>query len=62
MKAMLTARTKLSERVVKAKGHEYRQLIIYVPKDLVKDSQFPFKPGQDVAIRIDDGKLIIEKA
>jgi len=35
--------------------------IIYVPADLVIDSTFPFKEGESVKIRIDNGRLIVEE-
>jgi len=39
-------------------------LYIYVPAGVVKDSQFPFQPGQRVTVRIDPKqcRLIIEAA
>jgi antitoxin component of MazEF toxin-antitoxin module len=35
--------------------------VIYIPADVVKDSSFPFKPDQEVIVRINDRKLIIER-
>ncbi len=35
--------------------------IVYVPADLVKDSSFPFTDGDRLQIRIESGKLIVEK-
>lgn len=61
MSTMLEAKATVTERIVRSKGHEYRQMILYVPRDLVKDSQFPFKKGQTVKMRLDSGRLIIEK-
>jgi len=34
--------------------------ILYIPADVVKDSSFPFDPDQEVMIRIDGKRLIIE--
>ena len=36
--------------------------LIYVPADLAKDSAFPFKPGQELRVKIDKqrGRLIVE--
>lgn len=34
---------------------------INLPSDLVRDSQFPFEPGELLTIRIDKDRLIIEK-
>ncbi|MBS7656120.1 hypothetical protein KEJ50_06455 [Candidatus Bathyarchaeota archaeon] len=35
--------------------------LIYIPADVVKDSSFPFKPNEEVIIKIDGKKLVIEK-
>jgi hypothetical protein len=35
---------------------------LYLRKDLVEDSQFPFKPGEPLVIRIEGDRLIIERA
>ena len=34
---------------------------IYLRKDLVNDSAFPFKPNQPLIIRIEGERLVIEK-
>jgi hypothetical protein len=36
--------------------------ILYIPADLVKDSSFPFNPDQEVVVRIDGKRLVIEGA
>ena len=43
--------------------HTKGKLILYIPADIYKDSQFPFKPKQQVRVRIDPDKdrIIIEK-
>lgn len=35
--------------------------LVYIPSDIVKDSSFPFKDGEHVYIKIDDGKITIMK-
>lgn len=35
--------------------------ILYIPADVVKDSSFPFQPDQEVVIRIDGNRLVIEE-
>ena len=37
------------------------RIMIYVPADVHKDSTFPFEPKDNVKIRIDGVKLIVEK-
>jgi len=38
-------------------------MILYIPSDIYKDSQFPFKPKDQVRIRIDTKakKMIVEE-
>jgi hypothetical protein len=36
--------------------------ILYIPADVVKDSSFPFNPDQEVTVRIDGKRLVIEGA
>ncbi len=35
---------------------------LYLQKDLVNDSAFPFKAGEQLTVRIDGNRLIITKA
>jgi hypothetical protein len=34
---------------------------MYLQKNLVEDSAFPFKPGEPLVVRVDGDKLIIER-
>jgi antitoxin component of MazEF toxin-antitoxin module len=34
---------------------------LYLRKDLVEDSQFPFKPGEPLTVKIDGDRLIVER-
>jgi hypothetical protein len=36
--------------------------ILYIPADIVKDSSFPFNPDQEVMVRIEGRRLVIESA
>ena len=36
--------------------------ILYIPADVVKDSSFPFNPDEEVTVRIDGKRLVIEGA
>jgi hypothetical protein len=36
--------------------------ILYIPADLVKDSSFPFEADQEVMVRIDGKRLVVEGA
>jgi antitoxin component of MazEF toxin-antitoxin module len=34
---------------------------IYLPKDFINDSTFPFRPGEELVITIENNKLIVER-
>jgi hypothetical protein len=38
---------------------KYGGVRVYIPSDLVSDSQFPFKVGEKVEVKIDPDKKII---
>lgn len=52
--------------VLRGKGRIHEpvkgRVVIYVPADVHKDSAFPFKPREEVDIKIVGKKLIVEKA
>ncbi|MCJ7631944.1 hypothetical protein MUP77_06060 [Candidatus Bathyarchaeota archaeon] len=58
---MLQVESKISQRTVTSKGKRYAQYYIYLPKDLVNDSAFPFKSEDRVVVQIEDERLVIEK-
>ncbi len=35
--------------------------ILYIPADVVKDSLFPFAANEEVVVRIDGDRLVIER-
>lgn len=37
------------------------RIMIYIPANVHKDSAFPFKPKEDVEVRIEGKKLLIKK-
>lgn len=39
---------------------ERSRTLVYLPARLVQDSQFPFEPGQEVVVRIERGRLVVE--
>lgn len=57
----------LTNMVLEGQGrfweHTKGKMILYIPADIYKDSQFPFKPKDPVKITIDSNKkrLIVEK-
>jgi len=40
---------------------KYRKIFIYIPKEVSSDTSFPFKVGEDVTVKIEGGRLVIEK-
>jgi Peptidase A4 family len=42
-------------------GKKYDKFFVYVPAEVAKDSQFPFKPGDEVEVRIDarNGRIVV---
>lgn len=43
------------------RGKKYRKIFVYIPKEVSSDTSFPFKIGEDVIVKIDGERLIIEK-
>lgn len=58
---MYTVIEVVSQRTAKIQRVGSRHTL-YLQKDLVEDSAFPFKVGELLAIRIDGKKLVIERA
>lgn len=52
---------KVINRPTKTGGKTYDKYFIYIPTSVAKDSAFPFKPGEEVIIKIEDDQLIIKK-
>jgi len=48
-------------RPTRTGGRIYDKFFIYIPTEVARDGTFPFKEGDEVTIRIDDERLIIEK-
>jgi hypothetical protein len=43
------------------RGKRYKKIFIYVPKEVAMDTSFPFKMGENVTVKIEGERLIIEK-
>ena len=43
-------------------GKRYDKIFAYIPSDVAKDSNFPFKIGDRIEVEIQGEKLIITKA
>ena len=60
---MLEGKGRFTNRPTETGGKLYDKFFIYIPTEVARDGLFPFKPGEEVAIRIDPdkGHLIISK-
>jgi hypothetical protein len=52
----------LAKIILPSRGDRSKTGILYIPADVVKDSSFPFSPDQEVVVRIDGRKLVVEEA
>ena len=52
----------LAKFILPTRGDRSKTGVLYIPADVVKDSSFPFTPDQEVVVRIDGRKLIVEGA
>jgi len=43
------------------RGWKYRKIFVYIPKEVASDTSFPFEIGEDVTVRIEGKRLVIEK-
>ncbi len=59
---MLEGKSKILNRSRKTKGKQYDSLFIYIPSDVTKDSTFPFKSDEEIIVRIDKDRLVIERS
>lgn len=58
---MLEGKGRFLNRPTTTGGKKYDKFFIYLSTKLATDSSFPFKEGEEVAIRIEDQQLIISK-
>jgi hypothetical protein len=48
-------------RPTRTGGRNYDKFFIYIPTEVARDGTFPFKEGEEVALRIENKRVIIEK-
>jgi len=51
-----------AKMILPANNNRSKTGILYIPADLVKDSSFPFLADQEVLVRIDGKRLVVEGA
>ncbi len=60
---MIEGKGKFINRPTKSGKKTYDKYFIYVPTEIARDGLFPFKPGEELLVKIDANKkcLIITK-
>jgi len=58
---MKIGRAKLVNKPTTTKGKKYDKYFLYLSSYVVKDKDFPFEVGEELMVRIVNGKLIIER-
>ncbi|MCZ7382344.1 MAG: hypothetical protein WA102_08690 [Candidatus Methanoperedens sp.] len=59
---LIEAKSKLMNRPSRSKGKLYDKYFVYIPSEVARDSNFPFKSGDEVIVRIDtENKCLIIK-
>ena len=61
---MIEGKGRFTNRPTVTAGRSYDKFFIYVPVEVARDGLFPFKPGEEVVIRIErnEGRLVITRA
>jgi hypothetical protein len=59
---MLSGKGKVLNMPTKAHGKEYKKIYIYVSANVSGDSQFPFKPQQEVEVVINADRTLTIKS
>lgn len=59
---MKVGRAKIVNKPTVTKGKKYDKYFIYLSSFVVKDKDFPFNANDELLVKIEKGKLTIEKA
>lgn len=59
---MRVGRAKLINKPTTTKGKKYSKYFIYLSTYVVEDKNFPFKENEELLVKIEDGKIVIEKS
>jgi len=52
----------LARMIVGSRSDRSRTGVLYIPADIVKDSLFPFAPNEEVVVRIEGERLVVERS
>jgi hypothetical protein len=59
---VLQAKGRFVNRPTQTGGKKYDKFFVYIPTDLVKDSQFPFAPGDELVVTLRKGTVELSRA
>jgi hypothetical protein len=62
IKTMKVGKGRFINRPSKTGKKLYDRFFVYIPTYVARDKEFPFKTGEEVVVKIQKGKLIIEKS
>jgi len=48
-------------RPTRTGGKTYDKFFVYVPTEVARDGTFPFKEGEEVHVKIENDKVVVEK-
>ena len=58
---MKVGKGRFVNRPSKTSKGSYDRFFIYLPTHVARDERFPFEEGEEVLVKIQKGKLVIEK-
>ena len=53
--------TGIARMILGTRTDRSRTGVLYIPADVVKDSLFPFSANEEVVVRIDGERLVVER-
>ena len=56
---VLEGETRFLRYEMRVKGRTYEKFLINFPTEVARDSQFPFKPGDRIKVRVDPDRKIV---
>jgi len=56
---VLEGETRFLRYEMRVKGRTYEKFLINFPTEVARDSQFPFKPGDRIRVRVDPDRRIV---
>jgi hypothetical protein len=60
--SVIEGKGRFINRQTRTGGKTYDKFFVYVPTEVARDGTFPFKDGDEVHVKIENGKLVLQKA